>query len=99
MKKFDLIHGKKTKFGTMSFNGSFVFELNDDINLEEWEKFGIIPIKKETRKCESDELFLYVNSRLPIHLRNASKEDKIKHIEESHLRVASDSFEFIPTTD
>ena len=42
MKKFDLIHGKKKrKFGTMSFNGSFVFELSEGIDLEEWEKFGI----------------------------------------------------------
>jgi len=94
MKKFKLIHGK-TEFGAMSFNGSFIFELNENIDLKEWGKFGIIPIDGKTRKCESADLFTYINSRLPIHLRNADKEEKIKYIEESGLKVASDNFEFV----
>ncbi|MFH1546614.1 MAG: hypothetical protein ABIE14_04515 [Patescibacteria group bacterium] len=94
MKKFKLIHGKK-EFGTMSFNGFFIFELRGDIDLKEWEKFGIIPVDEKTRKCESVDLFNYINSRLPIHLRNADKEEKIEYIARSGLKVASDNFEFV----
>jgi len=92
--KFELFMGKSQKVGALSFNGNFVFELFSDVNIKQWERFGIIPVDSKTRKQESDDLFLYINSRLPIQLRDASKEEKLKYIEETGLRVASDNFYF-----
>jgi hypothetical protein len=94
LKNFNLFVGNSQAVGTLSFNGKFIFELNANVDINQWDKFGIIPVDKETRKMESEDLFLYINSRLPINLRNASKEDKIKYIVENGLRVASDEFYF-----
>ncbi len=90
---FELLMGEQ-KVGTLSFNGVFLFTLEPNIDLDKWQKFGIIPVDGTTKTKESDDLFLYINSRLPIPLRDASKEDKIKYIEDTGLRVASDDFYF-----
>lgn len=91
---FELFLGDSQKVGTLSFNGKFIFELFPEVDIQKWENFGIIPVDRETRKKEGEDLFLYINSRIPIPRRNASKEEKIKYIEETGLKVASDDFQF-----
>lgn len=101
MKKFLLIYnvgGNKEpiKFGTMSFNGKFVFELEKDISYDLWKKVGIIQVNPKTRKIESKNLFSYINARLPIMLRKESVKAKMDYIEKSQLKVPSDRFTFVP---
>jgi hypothetical protein len=79
-------------FGTVSFNGKFVFVLDDNISLQQWKEIGFIPLLEDIRKVESDDLFYYLNSRLPIDLRKESPQKKLEYIKNTGLRVASDSF-------
>ncbi len=97
-KRFDLLHGAN-KIGSLSFNGNFIFTLESNIDIETWQNHGIIPVDKKTGQCESSDLFLYINSRLPASLRNADKSEKIKYIEETELKVASDNFRFVRSQD
>ena len=99
MKKFHLVYdhdGKQVVFGTMSFNGKFVFELKKEVPYEYWERIGIVPVDPKTLKYESPNLYSYLNARLPIHLRKASKKQKLDYICESGLKVPSDNFHFVP---
>jgi len=100
MNKFTLVYqlpdATHKKMGYLSFNGKFVFELDESIPTELWQKVGIIPVDPVTRKRESVDLFAYINARLPIDLRNASKDSKLDYIKRSGLRVPSDNFLFIP---
>ena len=93
---FETTSGKKITFGKMFFNGKFVFELDESIPVELWERIGIFPISKESKRIEATELFEYLNDRLPIRLRKADKDEKIEYIEKSGLRVPSDNFFFSP---
>ena len=91
-KSFQLINeDTDTLYGIMSFNGKFVFVLNDEIDLETWNKIGFIPLS-ELRRFESEDLFRHLNSRLPIPLRNKSNKEKIDFISRNGLKVASDNF-------
>jgi hypothetical protein len=85
-------------FGEMSFNGKFIFKLDPNVNFATWDRTGLLPVNENTRELESDDLFFYINSRLPIELRNSDKEKKLEYIRESGLKVASDNyyFEFVP---
>ncbi len=83
--------------GTIVFNGKFVFELSDSISHEYWNQVGFIPLTAEQNRVESDDLFYYLNSRLPIYLRKDSLESKLAYIKKSGLRVASDSFALVTT--
>lgn len=97
MKAFQLFYeyGKKRQpLGIMFFNGKFLFQLNENVDIELWMRHGIIPVNKKTRKIESDDLFAYINSRLPIELRTAKKNEKIEYIKKSGLRTPSDKFVF-----
>ncbi|MDP2691005.1 MAG: hypothetical protein Q8O95_01205 [bacterium] len=99
MMKFNLVYnrdGKTEKFGTMTFNGKFIFELEKNVSFERWEQVGIIPVDRKTLKFESNDLYFYLNSRLPLHLRKASKDQKLAYIEKSGLKVPSDNFQLIP---
>lgn len=92
MKKFQLLNeGSNTTYGTMSFNGKFVFTLDPNVDLDTWNRIGFIPVD-DSRILESDDLFRHLNSRLPITLRSKSNDEKIDYIEENGLRVASDNF-------
>lgn len=83
----------KREFGRVSFNGKFTFELASDIDPDVWSKIGIIPMPNGVHKIEvSDDLFYYLNSRLPQNLRKSSTEEKLKYIDATGLRVASDGF-------
>jgi hypothetical protein len=82
--------------GTIAFNGKFVFELNSGISHEYWDQIGFIPLSPDQNKVESDDLFYYLNSRLPIYLRKESAKSKLDYIKQSGLRVASDSLALIP---
>ena len=84
-------------FGQVIFNGKFVFRLNENIPKNLWKKVGFIPLEGKKQEVVSKDLFFYLNSRLPIALRNESSRKKIKYIEENGLRVASDSFVLLPT--
>jgi hypothetical protein len=84
------------ELGTIVFNGKFVFELNPSISQEYWNKTGFIPLKPGQKEVESDDLFYYLNSRLPIELRKTPASSKIDYIKKSGLRVASDSFVLVP---
>lgn len=86
-------------FGEMSFNGKFVFKLDPEIDFSSWDRTGLLPVDESTRSLESEDLFFYVNSRLPIELRNAEKSIKLDYIKESGLEVASDNyiFEYVGT--
>lgn len=84
-------------FGTVTFNGRFVFVLDSNVTPEQWKKVGFIPLSDDQRQIESDDLFYYLNSRLPIGLRKKPAKDKLAYIKESGLRVASDSFVLTPT--
>lgn len=84
------------ELGTVTFNGKFVFVLNPDISLVEWSKIGFIPLDPEQKKAESDDLFYYLNSRLPIDLRKKSTPTKLAYIKSNGLRVASDSLALLP---
>jgi hypothetical protein len=81
--------------GTIVFNGRFVFALNSNITHEYWDRVGFIPLKPDQDEIESDDLFYYLNSRLPIHLRKETAESKLDYIKKSGLRVASDSLVLI----
>lgn len=84
------------EFGTVTFNGKFVFELSEDISPEKWQKIGFIPLEDDKKKVESDDLFYYLNSRLPMHLRDENPDKKVDYIKKSGLKVASDSFVLQP---
>lgn len=89
---FELYHERIEKpFGRISFNGKFVFELYNYVDIAHWNKTGFIPVH-ESRRVESIDLFRHLNARLPIRLRNGSNDDKLNYIKESGLRVASDGF-------
>lgn len=89
---FKLIHGdSKKEYGTISFNGRFIFDLNESISKDLWNKIGFIELD-DTKHVESEDLFRHLNSRLPIQLRDKSNEEKLEYIKQSGLRVASDSF-------
>lgn len=79
-------------FGRVVFNGKFIFELDDEISPKLWKEIGFIPLEKNKKSAESEELFFYLNSRLPINLRGKSAKKKIEYIKDQGLRVASDSF-------
>lgn len=79
-------------FGTISFNGKFVFTLDDKISTQQWKEIGFIPLPDNARQVESEDLFYYLNSRLPIALRKETAGKKLEYIKESGLKVASDSF-------
>jgi hypothetical protein len=81
--------------GTIVFNGKFVFELNNNITHEYWNQVGFIQLTPKQSRVESDDLFYYLNSRLPIYLRKESAKSKLEYIKESGLRVASDSLALI----
>jgi hypothetical protein len=80
------------EFGTITFNGKFVFALDKNITPQQWRQVGFIPIEDDKTQVESDDLFYYLNSRLPMGLRKESPQSKLNYIKESGLRVASDSF-------
>jgi len=82
--------------GTIAFNGKFVFELNSEITHEYWDRVGFIPLSPNQTRVESDDLFYYLNSRLPIYLRKESAKSKLDYIKKSGLRVASDSLALVP---
>lgn len=84
------------ELGTITFNGKFVFMLDPNISLEYWNKVGFIPLGPEKKEAESNDLFFYLNSRLPINLRNKTTKEKLDYIKTSGLRVASDSLVLIP---
>ncbi|HTE58467.1 MAG TPA: hypothetical protein VK694_07010 [Verrucomicrobiae bacterium] len=81
------------EYGDMYFNGKFIFCLDEKIDLDLWNRIGLIPVD-DNREQESLDLFFYINSRLPIELRGASKSKKIDYIKENGLEVASDNFIF-----
>lgn len=85
------------KLGTIVFNGKFVFVLDNSIPHEYWDKVGFIPLAENDNRVESDDLFYYLNSRLPINLRKESAKNKLDYIKKSGLRVASDSLVLIPS--
>ncbi|TAK89274.1 hypothetical protein EPO04_04250 [Patescibacteria group bacterium] len=78
-------------FGTITFNGKFVFELSESIPLETWKKIGIIPTDNK-KKVISNDLFEYLNTRLPMDLRKKGPTEKLDYIKSQGLRVTSDSF-------
>jgi hypothetical protein len=84
------------ELGTITFNGKFVFELNSNISHDYWDRVGFIPLSPDQTRVESEDLFYYLNSRLPIYLRKESSESKLDYIKKSGLRVASDSLVLIP---
>lgn len=84
------------ELGTITFNGKFIFHLNENIRHEYWDQIGFIPLRSGQNTIESDELFYYLNSRLPINLRKQSAKPKLDYIKKSGLRVASDSFVLVP---
>lgn len=94
MTVFELYHDHSDfSYGTMSFNGKFVFVLSDKIEKSAWNKIGFIKLSDESnRRAESKDLFRLLNSRLPITLREKTNEEKIDYIRKSGLRVASDGF-------
>jgi hypothetical protein len=96
--KFKLVNDALNKeFGTVSFNGKFVFELDDDIDPEVWRKIGIVPLSSSGKRVEEDaDLFRYLNSRLPQNLRNSTTQKKLNYIRDTGLQVASDSFRLRP---
>lgn len=88
----------KTYFGEVSFNGKFTFELDSRIDFNTWNQIGIIPLKEDSRKVEiSNDLFYYLNSRLPKRLRKSTALEKLRYIDETGLRVASDGFRLEPS--
>lgn len=93
-RKYSLINKALNKnFGTISFNGKFIFELDDSIDEATWNNIGIIPLDPGTRKLEIEgDQFYYLNSRLPQNLRSESTEKKLNFIDDTGLSVASDSF-------
>ncbi|MGH7237015.1 MAG: hypothetical protein ACREGF_00580 [Candidatus Saccharimonadales bacterium] len=83
------------EFGEVSFNGRFTFELAQDIDTTVWQRVGIIPLEDGKRCVEVADLFMYLNSRLPLELRNASSHAKLDYIKANGLRVASDNFRLV----
>lgn len=89
---FKLIHGDSTReYGTISFNGKFIFDLDESVDIDFWNKIGFIELE-QSRHIESEDLFRHLNARLPIQLRDKSNAEKLEYIKKTGLRVASDSF-------
>jgi outer membrane lipoprotein-sorting protein len=86
----------KQDLGTIIFNGKFVFSLDSNISHAYWNQVGFIPLATGETRIESDDLFYYLNSRLPIALRKESSKAKLNYIKKSGLRVASDSLVLLP---
>lgn len=84
------------EFGRVVFNGKFIFELNENVSPEIWREIGFIPLEENKKAVESKDLFFYLNSRLPISLREKPAKQKIEYIKGNGLRVASDSFVLTP---
>ena len=92
MTKFSLINETDNQeYGKISFNGKFVFDLNHEIDLGDWNRIGFIKLDS-TRHIESTNLFEHLNSRLPITLRGEPNDAKLEYIKQTGLRVASDNF-------
>jgi hypothetical protein len=92
MRRFLLVHeGANKVYGQISFNGKFVFDLDDSIDVDYWNKIGFIKLDN-VRHMESNDLFEHLNARLPITLRDKKNEEKLKYIEDTGLKVASDGF-------
>lgn len=91
MRKFRLLHEDGQSYGLMTFNGKFTFTLNNDVNVDVWNRIGFIPLGTDGY-IESHDLFAHLNSRLPITLRVAPNEEKLDYIARDGLRVASDGF-------
>jgi hypothetical protein len=83
-------------FGTVTFNGKFVFILDKNIPNKVWNEIGFIPLDNNKTETESDDLFYYLNARLPMDLRKEKPETKLDYIRKNGLRVASDSFVLTP---
>lgn len=83
---------KPGEFGIVSFNGKFTFDLAEDIDIDVWQRVGIIPLENGSKHVEVQDLFYFLNSRLPQRLRKASVPEKLNYIQETGLRVASDNF-------
>lgn len=93
MRKFLLVNeDTRKKYGKITFNGKFVFDLSDDIDAGHWNKTGFIKLPDGVHRIESEDLFVHLNARLPITLRDKSNQEKLDYIEKTGLRVASDSF-------
>lgn len=93
MTRFVLVNGDtKKRYGRITFNGKFVFDLSDDIDVEHWNKTGFIKLPSDQHHIESVDLFAHLNARLPITLRDRTNEEKLDYIKRTGLRVASDSF-------
>jgi hypothetical protein len=84
------------EFGEVSFNGKFTFKLSEDVDPSVWQKIGIIPLEEGQRSIEVKDLFTYLNSRLPLDLRDASQDKKLDYIKTNGLQVASDNFKLVP---
>jgi hypothetical protein len=90
---FVLIHDNTQQiYGRVSFNGKFTFELDNSVDPEYWNRIGFIKLPADVRNIESLDLFAHLNARLPITLREATNEAKLRYIRENGLRVASDNF-------
>jgi hypothetical protein len=70
--------------------------LDKNITTELWNRVGFIPLENNKNKVESNDLFVYLNTRLPINLRDKTAEEKLDYISKTGLRVASDSFRLVP---
>ena len=78
--------------GTVMFNGKFVFELDRSLTPEQWNAIGFIPLENDQYSLQSEDLFAYLSSRLPINIRDKSNKEILRYIDDTGLRVASDSF-------
>lgn len=95
---FKLIDTSLNKeIGEVTFTGDSVsFKLDKAIERAQWDKIGFIPLPEGRRTATGKSISYFLNSRLPLKLRNASSELKISYIEKFGLKVASDSFTLMP---
>lgn len=68
------------------------FKLSKNIRQEQWNRIGFIPLKNTRRSTKGQSIYYFLDSRLPLKLRDAKPEKKVSYIKKFGLRVASDTF-------
>lgn len=85
------------ELGVVTFtDGGVYFRLNKSINQDQWNRIGFIPLSNTRRSTKGQSIYYFLNSRLPLRLRDAPQPKKIDYIKKFGLKVASDSFALLP---
>lgn len=85
------------ELGEVTFkDGDVYFRLDKSVQQDQWNRIGFIPLSNARRSTNGQSIYYFLNSRLPLKLRDAPQPKKIDYIKKFGLKVASDSFTLLP---